>query len=165
MREGKEVDEKNEAPVEYLTPPKSKVKSFLAFLCALVILGGCFFFLYKQMNVYFPGPMAKARSLYFKLMHQKEAKQATAPLPPLAKIKVGPAAKSDAAAAGQTAVTQNAPLNIHGVLAGGSKNLVLIDDQVYQEGDEVDGIKIVKISLNAITVINNGQEEIIPVKH
>jgi type II secretory pathway component PulC len=56
-------------------------------------------------------------------------------------------------------------LNIHGVMANGSKNLVLINDQVYQDGDEVDGIKIVKINLDHITVINNGEEEQISVKN
>ena len=42
-------------------------------------------------------------------------------------------------------------------------NLVLINDQVYQEGDEIDGAKITKINLNSITIINNGKEETISV--
>ena len=43
-------------------------------------------------------------------------------------------------------------------------NVALINDQIYQEGDSVDGVKIVKISLDSVTVINNGKEETISVK-
>jgi len=56
-------------------------------------------------------------------------------------------------------------LNVHGVMSNGNQNLVLIDDQVYQEGDEVDGVKILKIGLTSITVLNNGQEEKIRVRN
>ena len=54
---------------------------------------------------------------------------------------------------------------IHGVMANGSRNIVLINDQVYQEGDDVDGVKIVKINLDSITVNNNGKEQTIRVKN
>ncbi|MDE2010175.1 MAG: hypothetical protein KGJ09_08890, partial [Candidatus Omnitrophica bacterium] len=143
-----------QAPVEYLTPPKSKIKSVLAFLCALAILAGCFIFLYRQLNVYFPKLKWKITLPFNKLFHKEEirALKAAAPaLPPLARINTGPQSASQGQSSAGTT------LNIHGVMSEGSRNVVLIDDQVYQEGDEVDGVKIVKIGLDAITVINNGR--------
>ena len=50
-------------------------------------------------------------------------------------------------------------------MSNGSSNVVLIDDKVYQEGDEVDGAKIVKINLDSITVNINGTEKTIFVKN
>ncbi len=54
-------------------------------------------------------------------------------------------------------------LSIHGVMANGSANIALINNQVYQEGDTVQGVKILKISLNEIIVLNNGKEQSIAV--
>ena len=55
-------------------------------------------------------------------------------------------------------------LKIHGIMANATGNLALINDQVYQEGDEVDGAKIIKIDLNSITVNINGTDKTIAVK-
>lgn len=58
----------------------------------------------------------------------------------------------------------NAPsrLIINGIMTHGEKNLALIDGQVYEEGDEVDGIKLLKITPKGVTVLENGIER--PVK-
>ena len=56
-------------------------------------------------------------------------------------------------------------MDVHGIMSKGNSNLVLINDQVYQEGDEVEGAKIVKINLDSITILNNGAEETIHVKN
>ena len=50
-------------------------------------------------------------------------------------------------------------------MANTSGNLVLINDQVYQEGDTVDGAKIIKINLDSISVIVNGAEQTISVEN
>jgi hypothetical protein len=79
----------------------------------------------------------------------------------LGQLNINPAAVNNPTAAKPAALT----LDIHGIMFKKNGNLVLIDDQVYQEGDEVDGTKIVKIGLNSITVVNNGIEQKIPVKN
>ncbi len=57
------------------------------------------------------------------------------------------------------------PLNIQGVMSNTSGNLVLINGQVYQTGDTVDGAKITKINLDSIIVMTNGTEKTIHVKN
>jgi hypothetical protein len=85
----------------------------------------------------------------------------------MAQITINTPASPVAGPASSTLTKPPAPvtLNIHGIMANATGNLVLINDQVYQEGDVVDGAKIVKINLNSITVINNGTEQTIPVKN
>lgn len=55
-------------------------------------------------------------------------------------------------------------LNVQGIMANNNHNVALINNNVYEEGDVVNGYKILKINLNAITVEHDGQEEIIPIK-
>lgn len=54
-------------------------------------------------------------------------------------------------------------LNIHGIMSDPNGNVVLIDNGIYAEGDEVQGVKIVKISLDGIVVLKDGKEETIRV--
>ncbi len=54
-------------------------------------------------------------------------------------------------------------LNIHGIMSDPKGNVVLIDDGIYAEGDEVNGVKIVKITLDGIVVLKDGKEETIRV--
>jgi len=173
-----------EKPVEHLHYKRNMAKSILAFICALAISGGAFWFLYKQVGTYFPGFKGWAMTSINKLMNKKTLPsfktRAVEDLKPLAKITLTPPNPSAAASqvtspaspsvntAGAT-ISQDisAPitLNIHGVMSNGPTNLALINDQVYQEGDEIDGIKIAKINLKSITVIDNGKEKTIPVKN
>ena len=53
---------------------------------------------------------------------------------------------------------------INGVMTTGQKNVVLINDTVYEEGEEVDGIKILKIYHNNVVVSENGQEKVLKVR-
>jgi hypothetical protein len=154
----------NETPpeVETLPPKKNKIKPVLALICAIVIILGSLGFFYKQWHVYFPTVKKSAKS--------------PENLVPLARLIVnppkpppkplGPSSPTELPAIPNTADPDAfVTLNIHGVMSDGPNNVVLINDQVYQEGDEVDGVKIVKISLDSITVINNGKEETIRVKN
>jgi hypothetical protein len=183
----------NDMPVEHLAAPKNKARSILALLCAIAFIIGSFVFLYKQLNTYFPRMERLAKSSFYQLIHKKEVPEFQSKKPgdlvPLAKILVKspapiePAPAPAAIAATTTAVkpkiatpanlptvasipplTTPETLNIHGVMSNGSSNVVLINDQVYQAGDEVDGVKIIKVDLDYITINNNGQEEKIQVK-
>jgi hypothetical protein len=172
----------DQQPIEHLPSRQNKAKSVLAFLCALAITLGAFVFLYKQLCSSLPGFKSWTELSFNKLIHQKEqfdSKNKTFEnFKPLAKITVNPpkppappsptnpsSPTEMPAAANMIKPGLPSTLNIHGVMSNGSNNLVLINDQVYQEGDEVDGIKIVKINLNTITVINNGKKELIRVKN
>jgi len=168
---------------EQKQPIQNKIKTLLALVCAIAITLGASIFLYKQLHSYVPTVKRWAKTTYHQLVHKKntaDSKPAPPPpLPPLAKINVNPTTPPAPAAipakppsmADQPVPAQapkpNTPetLDVHGVMSNGKSNLVLINDQVYQEGDEVAGVKIVKIDLDYITVIIKGKEEKIRVKN
>ena len=54
-------------------------------------------------------------------------------------------------------------LNIHGIMSDPNGNVVLIDNGIYAEGDEVQGVKIIKISFDGIVILKDGKEETIQV--
>ncbi len=55
-------------------------------------------------------------------------------------------------------------LNIQGIMSNGTNNVALINGNVYEEGSIIEGVKIVKITMQALTIEHNGQEEVVPVK-
>lgn len=64
-----------------------------------------------------------------------------------------------------TAVTD--PLNsarIEGIMDMGDKKVVLINGNVYEEGQTIHGRTITKITLDAMTVTDNGQERTFSIK-
>jgi hypothetical protein len=180
--------QEDEQPIENLPSKQNKARSVLAFLCALAIILGAFVFLYKQLCTYFPKFKDWTVLSFNNLTHKKIQidfkTTASEDLKPLAKIIVNPPkplsppkltnAPKPTNTPGPTDMPASAStvkpvvpttLNVHGVMSNGHNSLVLINDQVYQEGDEIDGVKIVKINLKSITVINNGKEESIHVKN
>ncbi len=54
-------------------------------------------------------------------------------------------------------------LNIHGIMSNPKGNLVLIDNGIYAEGDKVQDVQIVKITLDGLVVLRDGKEETIRV--
>ena len=54
-------------------------------------------------------------------------------------------------------------ITVNGIMARGKQNLALIDGQVYEEGEEIDGVKLIKITPNSIVVLENGAERTIKV--
>jgi len=146
-------------------PIKSKIKSVYTNICivliTLAITIASFEYIYQQFQINIPQVQNLAKKSFYNLIHKKDldAKNKTTDLKPLAQLTITPAATNS-----------NAPkpipitLNIHGIMANGDHNLVLINDQVFQEGDEIDGAKIVKIDLDSITIINNGIQQTILVK-
>jgi hypothetical protein len=94
-----------------------------------------------------------------------------APAPPSQEAK--PAAASNEQASSNVPSQETAPatvpstpmvLNVQGVMANSSQNVVLINNEIYEEGGVVNGYKIIKINLNAIVVEHDGQQETIPIK-
>ena len=141
---------------------QNKIKSIFALSCAVTITAASILYIYQQFQNNVPKAKSFAKKSFYQLIHKEElpAFKTKAPenfVPPI---------PTNLPAISNTPKT-NAPvtLNIHGVMSNNTGNVALINDQVYQEGDEVDGVKIVKISLDSITVINNGKEETIPVKN
>ena len=141
---------------------KNKIKSLLILLCALVITVACILYIFQQFQSNIPRVRNFAQRSFFQLIRKSPVIKTTPTedLKPLAQFTVNPSALSK----------MNKPpapvtLNIHGIMSNGSGNLVLINDQVYQEGDDIDGAKIVKINLDSITVDNNGIEQTILVKN
>jgi hypothetical protein len=172
----------DQSPIEYLPSKQKKSTPWVTVVFAIAFVLGAFWFLFKQLDSNFPDWQKQAKSWLYKLAHKKDPGEYSFPakapenLVPLAKISVNPTvpaakpslsapapANMPASAAG-TPASAPGTLNIHGVMSQGSRNIVLINDQVYQEGDEVNGVKISKIDLKSVTVINNGKEETIRVK-
>ena len=79
-----------------------------------------------------------------------------APLPP-------PKPKAESQPTTEPKLEHADTLNIHGIMSDPKGNVVLIDNGIYAEGDEVNGVKIVKITLDGIVVLKDGKEETIRV--
>jgi hypothetical protein len=55
-------------------------------------------------------------------------------------------------------------LRLEGIMDMGAKKVALINGDVYEEGQVVDGKIIAEISLNSIAVMDNGTKKVIPLK-
>jgi len=143
---------------------KNKIKSLFILCCALAITLASVLYIYQQFQNDIPKVKNFAKKSFYKLINKEEplAFKAKAPdkLKPLAQFTINPPASSKI-----TKPPAPITLNIHGIMSNDTGNLVLINDQVYQEGDAVDGAKIVKINLDSITVNINGAEKTIFVKN
>ena len=53
---------------------------------------------------------------------------------------------------------------MQGILAQGNRTLALINDKIYEEGDEIGNIKIISIESNSITILKDGKEERVRVR-
>jgi len=154
-----------EPPIQKEPPGKAKpsvpqkINSLLALICAAMITIACFGFLFLQFKKNMPKFNRWVTTSYLKWA-PKTSKSGfinkfARDLKPLAHLTINPPPTSKTAAP----VT----LDIHGVMANGTSNLVLINNEIYQEGDEVEGVKIVKIDMDVITVNNKGVEQTIRV--
>ncbi len=56
------------------------------------------------------------------------------------------------------------PFRIEGIMDMGNKKVALINGNVYEEGQSVNGLLIVGIELNQITVMDNGARRVIPTR-
>jgi hypothetical protein len=132
-------------------------KNVMVLCTCMAVIAGSGYYLYQQYRTNILQAKNVARKSFYKLIHKEEIPDFKTKTPeelkPLAKLTIN---------ASKTSSPMT--LNIHGIMANGGSNLVLINDQVYQEGDEVDGAKIIKINLDSITVNVDGAEQTIFVK-
>jgi|CXWL01.1.fsa_nt_gi hypothetical protein len=84
---------------------------------------------------------------------QPEQKQQ--PVNTLTKNFIAPASKPSA--------KNQSRIIINGTMTQGEKNLALIDGQIYEEGDEVDGVKLIKVTPKGVTILENGEERVVKV--
>jgi hypothetical protein len=146
----------DQPPVEQITVgAPQKTTNWFSAAASVVLVACALWFLYRQVNTYLPQVITWADGTRYTLTHHASTPSAKN-FTPLATINVG----------SKSLISMHRPLtlNVQGVMANATGNVVLINDQVYQEGDEVDGIKIIKIELNHISVIKNGKQIDIPVK-
>ncbi len=77
------------------------------------------------------------------------------------------------AAADPTAETSPSPaassqasviLNVQGTMTNNGSTVALINDKIYEVGEEINGMKISAITANTITVERNGRTETLPIK-
>jgi len=173
-----EVINEDSSEIEILPPSRqetvvvksiiqNKIKSALALICATTITVLSVMYICQQFKNEVPLAQRFAKNSFNKLIHQLQPLNTktpahVAPAPkPLAQITINPLTTKTSES------TKPAPttLDIHGIMANATGNLVLINDQVYQEGDEIDGAKIIKINLDSITINNNGTQQTIFVKN
>jgi hypothetical protein len=150
----------SEGFIETLSSPESQQKSSSAqWIPTLVLVtlavGGAFLYLRMQKN---HQPKHLAEIVTAAPVKVAPPKVVSTPVP------TPPASTTPAPVAPTPAAKPKPVLNIQGVMAQGSKNVALINDGIYEEGSVVEGQKILKISLNAITVEHDGHQEIIPIK-
>jgi type II secretory pathway component PulC len=146
-------------PVEQLpTPKKNKIKTLINNACIIVIATAITIasisYILQQFQSDIPRVKTFAQTSINKFMNKKGIKPKPPAPKPLAQLTLNPAATG----------TASLTLNVHGIMSSNGRNVALINDQVYQEGDEIDGTKIVKINLDSITVNTNGTEKTILVK-
>ena len=79
------------------------------------------------------------------------------PAPVASSIQTTPSPNSSTAATPPSEPT----LAVQGIMAQGTSNIALINNRIYEEGSEINGMKIVKINLNNLVVTQNGQEKTI----
>ena len=146
-------------------PIQNKIKSLFALVCALMITVASVLYIWQQFQKNIPRVQTFAQKSLYQLIHKQRLPNfKTNPLAnprPLAQLTINPSTVTTSNSTKAAPIT----LDIRGVMSDANGNLVLINDQVYQEGDEVDGAKIVKINLDSIKVINNGIEQTIFVKN
>ncbi|MBF0570367.1 MAG: hypothetical protein HQL12_00705 [Candidatus Omnitrophica bacterium] len=172
------------SPVEDITPAADqksaeiktavfkKIKFLFNLICVVLIMTGAVWYLYQQFKNEIPRAKRLAKKSFYQLIHKEELpdfkNKTPEDLKPLGQITVKPpmSPRSD------TAPTANTPpmaapvtLKIHGIMSNATGNLALINNQVYQEGDEVAGAKIIKINFDSVTVNINGTEKTIFVKN
>lgn len=78
------------------------------------------------------------------------------PAQPLAVVVPSPASSADSG-------KPSSVFNIQGVMTSGDKNVALINGKIYEEGNEIGGIKILSIEHNTIQISNNGKTETIQI--
>ena len=133
--------------------PAAAPKSFNwpVILISLVVLGIGGYLVYQQSS-----KIPEVRSFIAKVNPIPQR-----PLGPLAKIP----AKTSAAATANTNKQTHDEFSVQGIMSKNGSTVALINGKIYAKGDSIDGIKITNINEEAITLLRDGQEEKIRVRH
>ena len=121
-------------------------------------------------------PIVNKQSLIFVLVshlpkQQKSSKVIQTKIP-VAIVQPAPEQKQEsintliknlAAPASKPSSKNQSRIIINGTMTRGEQNLALIDGQIYEEGDEVDGVKLIKITPKGVTILENGEERTVKV--
>ena len=67
-----------------------------------------------------------------------------------------PSASKPAAGSPQTP-SNNSPLVLNGIIASDKGNMALINNQIYKEGDEVEGKKVLSIKQDKVEIFDKGE--------
>jgi hypothetical protein len=117
-----------------------------------------------------PAPVAKKAPAASPAPVEASSAPAALPLPEAAAVTQPTAADVETAAVPaeeKPVVTAPSPtlppINIQGVMNNGGESVALINDQIYEVGDEINGAKILSITVTAVTISMDGIEETIPV--
>ena len=70
---------------------------------------------------------------------------------------------SPAPSASKAAAQSQGRIILNGIMSQDGHHVALIDGQVYEEGENIDGTKIIKINASSIVVSENGVERTIKV--
>ena len=138
----------------------NQASSWPLMILMLLIVVGCAVSIVLQIQKKNPKFLSK---IHFNALLKTPVKsvakpQNTAPAEPLAQVTV-PASIS-ASVQNPLPIT----LNVQGIMASGGHNIALINNRVHEEGDVINGIKILKISLESITVEHDGKQETVDVR-
>ena len=89
------------------------------------------------------------------------------PAQPLAKIILPPASESTAAEPKNPSAGHSNPVvfNVQGVMTNKGSTVALINGKIYERGEDIGEAKILNIDTDAITILRDGKEETIRVKH
>jgi hypothetical protein len=85
------------------------------------------------------------------------------PQPERKKEPINALIKNLTAPASKTSSKNQSRIIINGTMTRGEQNLALIDGQIYEEGDEVAGVKLIKITPKGVTILENGEERTVKV--
>ena len=102
--------------------------------------------------------------MYWRTRPAKIAIVALSPAPPKKDTTPPPAGPAKTIVPAADTASKPA-LKIQGIMADPKGNVALINDKIYAEGDDIDGAKIVRISLDSIVISRDGKEETLSAKH
>jgi hypothetical protein len=156
---------------------KNPVSAFFLTLCAVIIIGGSCIYIMNQIKQKYPHFLS---GIHFKLpfaekFHTTSSKKHVispssnhpSTVNSLARVTIpvsNTPSENGPSSTSSTVASLPLILNIQGIMASGNQNLALINNNVYEEGSVIDGIKILKINLDALIIEHNGKQETVAVR-
>ncbi len=152
--------------------PKTKNYSWVLISVSLIIIGASISFMLSQIQNKFPGFRGGILFKFPARIHLSSTIAVKSVIKPpvsvmgtvksLAQVTI-PAPQSTNAKSSKS-LPGSIVLDVQGVMADGNHNVALINGNIYEEGSIINGIKIIKINLNALTIERDGQQETIAVR-